>query len=319
MFPVQHCRLTAIALLLAAACPVAAEQLDGAGVWPQELLATTIDLSRVTADPPAKSNIWLLGGESPTDDHDENLIVPIGGQPGYPNFPPCYCDQWAPWYIGVEGGWAFGLNDTPDSQGVGGNFDGTAFGTHLRDGSAINVRVGRRFSPRWRADFSYSQVHGDYDWQTFFPGFAQPSGFNSEVTSHLLLLSGYWHFLPPAERCDRLRFDPYLGAGLGVAFNKLYTTDEFTLATGDVYAQVFSDTTACFAGRFTLGTHLWLTPNLAIDMSFATSYVGSFQSDDFRTINGGVQQIGRYEFHNNWIGTAQMGLVWFPQPGFYRK
>ena len=294
---------------------MAASDLDDAGVWPRDLLASTIDLTRMTAEPPAESEVWLLGGAETGDECD---IVPIGGHPGYPAFPPCFCHDWKPWYIGVEGGWAFGLNETPDVTGAGGNFNGTAFGTMLTDGSVINVRVGRRFSPRWRADFSYSQIHGNYNWQTFFPGGGGLTGFRSEATSHLLLVSGYWHFYPPAESTRRVRIDPYAGAGLGVAFNKLYDADEFTLSTGQAYATVFSDTTACFAARFTLGTHLWLTPNLAMDFSFATSFVGDIQSDDFRNI-GGVQPIGRYDFHDNWIGTATMGLIWFPQPGFYRR
>jgi hypothetical protein len=221
--------------------------------------------------------------------------------------------------LGVEGGWAFGLNETPDSPGVGGNFNGTAFGTMLTDGWVINTRIGRRFSPRWRADFSYSQIHGSYDWQTFFPGGTGGlTGFDSEVTSHLLLVSGYWHPYPPAECTHRLRLDPYAGAGLGVAFNRLYDTSEFVLATGQKYATVFSDTTTSFAARFTLGTHLWVTPNLALDFAFATSFIGDVQSGAFRDF-GGVQRIGRYEFHDNWIGTATMGLIWYPQPGFHRR
>jgi len=312
------CRLVPLGITLALACPLMAGDrgADQSGVWPVDVLAGTIDLPALEAEPQAAADICLLGGEILGEEPID--IVPIGGHPGYPAFPPCFCADWAPWYLGVEGGWAFGLNETPDSPGVGGNFNGTAFGTQLTDGWAINVRVGRRFSPRWRADFSYSQMHGSYNWETFFPGFADPSGFRSEVTSHLLLVSGYWHFWPPAERTRGLRIDPYVGAGIGVAFNKLYDTDEFTLSTGQVYAKVFSDTTSSFAARFTFGTHWWLTPNLALDFAFATSYVGDIQSDDFRNF-GGVQPIGRYDFHDNWIGTATLGLIWFPQPGFLRR
>ena len=263
--------------------------------------------------------IQLLGGEAFAGD-DEPPIVPIGGHPGYPVFPPCFCREWHPWYIGVEGGWAFGLNETPDATGVGAFFDGRAFGTQLHSGSNLSVRVGQRFSPRWRADFSWTNIHGDYNWRTSFFGGAEIAGFDSAATSNILLVNGFWHFFPPAERTSRLRLDPYAGVGIGVAFNTLANTAEFPDGNpAGQYATVYGDTTACFAARFALGTHLWITPNLAMEMSFATFFVGDYQTDDFRQIGGSVEQIGRYDFHNNWLGTAQLGLVWYPQPGFYRR
>lgn len=318
MFTRCRCCTLAIAALLAASCPLAAEEIDEGGVWPAELLAGTIDLSRVTAEQPQDANIWLLGDKAAAS--DDEPIVPIGGHPGYPAFPPCFCQDWHPWYVGVDGGWAFGLNQTPDVTGTGAFFDGHTFGTQLRDGSNFAVRLGLRFSPRWRADFSYTNIHGDYHWRTAFFGGTSVSGFQSDATSNVLLVSGYFHFFPPAERCNRLRLDPYVGAGIGAAFNTLAGTAEFPDGNpAGQYATVFGDTTACFACRFVLGNHLWITPNFAMEMSFATFFVGDFQTDDFRNSGGTIQQIGRYDFHNNWIGTAQMGFVWYPQPGFYRR
>ncbi|HZN33057.1 MAG TPA: hypothetical protein VFB80_04530 [Pirellulaceae bacterium] len=309
MFTSIRRHAAAVAILLTAACPLAAEE------WP----ADTIDLSAVTVEQPANASIWLLGGQMPAG--EEAPLVPIGGEhPPYPTFPPCWCKEWKPWYVGVEGGWTIPLNVTPDSNGVGAFFDGVAFGTQLHGGENFTLRLGLRLSPRWRADVSYTNIHGDYQWRTAFFGGAQIAGFDSDATSNIVLGNAYWHFFPPAEHCNRPRFDPYTGVGLGVAFNTLAATAEFPDGNpAGQYATVFGDTTACLATRFALGTHFWIWPNLAMDMSFAVLYVGDFQTDDFRTTGGIVQPIGRYDFHNNWLGTFQLGFVWFPQPGFYRR
>jgi hypothetical protein len=229
-----------------------------------------------------------------------------------------------PWYVGVDGGYAFGLNDTPNVEHAGVGHDITALGTHLQDAGLVNVRLGRRLSPCWRVDVSYTWMEGNYDWQWFresTPGTLGGTFFDSSAACHLLLVNGYRHLFPLAERCGKLQFDPYVGAGIGVAFNRMSDADQTVITTGDVVTTIFPDTTANFAARFALGSQFWLTSTLALDLSFTTTYVGNIQTDAFTVIQstGEVRPLGRYDFHDNWIGAAQVGLIWYPRPGFLRR
>jgi hypothetical protein len=246
-----------------------------------------------------------------------------GGGVGHPP-PPCGCEDWVPWYIGLDGGYAFGLNDTPNVENAGVNRDITALGTHLEDIGLVNVRLGRRLSPCWRVDVSYTWMEGNYDWRWFRetnPGTLGGTFFDSFATSHLLLLNGYRHLFPLDERCGKLQFDPYVGAGIGVAFNRMAEANQTVISSGDVVTTIFPDTTACFAARFMLGSQFWLTPTLALDLSFSTTYVDTIQTDAFTLVHSTEQvlPLGRYDFHDNWIGAAYVGLIWYPRPGFFRS
>jgi hypothetical protein len=176
--------------------------------------------------------------------------------------------------VGVDGGYAFGLNDTPNVEHAGFGHDITAFGTHLEDAGLVNVRLGRRFSPCWRADFSYTMLDGNYDWRWFRetnPGTLGGTFFDSSAACHLLLVNGYRHLFPFAPRCGRLQFDPYVGAGLGMALNRMAEADQTVIGTSTVVGTIFPETTACFAARFALGSQFWLTSNCAIDVAFTTT------------------------------------------------
>lgn len=223
-------------------------------------------------------------------------------------------------YLGVEGGWITGLTQaTPDTNVGPAAMNGVSANPMPRAGFEVGGNIGYRFPCFFRSEFAYTFERQSYDWQAYFLSTAvapQPptvvQSFQAKLNSHLLFWNQYLQF---GDFCPVVaNFDPYLQGGIGVAFNRLKETKE--IAAGSVLTARLADKTATqLAFRFGLGTLVYSSSCWMLDMGIQVTYLGEVRSGNTRTLVSGVtQNIGPYEFENNWIGVFNVGVKFGGRP-----
>ncbi len=229
-----------------------------------------------------------------------------------PAFSYCCNDPCNQFYIGIEGGVAGPLEKAHGNNTGGAGFFGVTDHLKRRSSGLIGARAGYFWNHRLRADISYSYLPSHPKWVTTFPpGVSVPTIFQSKLETHLVLVNLYGH-LSQQQRCCLCGFDPYAGAGLGIAANKLRDISEGSSITGIFFANLESHMQKHFAARFQVGVMRKTFSCIVWDLAFSAIYLGRIATGDYRTLSNGISQpIGRYSFSKNWTGAVTLGMKVF--------
>lgn len=207
-------------------------------------------------------------------------------------------------YVGVDGGWAKGLNRSRGEFGSGANFNGTPTDIRAKSGYMVGANIGCRFNALLRSDVSYTYLKNDYTWTQVFPtGF--PTSIKASLRAHLVLFNGYLHL--NRLFCLFPYIDPYIGGGIGVASNQLHNTREISSISGLQIATIDSATSTHFGARVGLGVMKCLWRKIVLDLAFYENYIGEIRTGASRTLAAGPQAIGRHRIKNNWVSTVSLG------------
>ena len=115
---------------------------------------------------------------------------------------------------------------------------------------------------------------------------------------------------------------PYIGAGVGVAWNELAETIENGLVPDfPNFSVIDSFENQSFAWQVMAGFQVPLSQTLTLDCAFRATYLGQFQTGDSLTLtsNGQQQPLTPYDFDNNWVGSVYVALMWTPGRGGRRS
>jgi hypothetical protein len=214
------------------------------------------------------------------------------------------------WYVGLEGGLTTGLDNADDSSGVGSSFNGVATGAQCGDGYNVGIRLGHWLCDSVRVDCSYHYHADDYNWVTTFPGTNNVNAVDAEVECHVALFNAFWHPLS-----GYLRFDPYVGCGIGVAINQMHSAKEtfpgqFTFN----FAEIESGTSTAFAAALCAGFQIPCGDRCSLDWGVTALHLGEISSGESRIFfspgQAFPQRIAPYEFGNNWVVMINGGVHW---------
>ncbi len=123
------------------------------------------------------------------------------------------------------------------------------------------VGVGYRFTPRLRADVTFSYRSGfeldDSD--------KAPSSYSANITSYNAMVNGYVDF--PLERWPRVV--PYIGAGVGYANNKIGDITNWNLPPlPPGVSTLRGGSSSNLAWQFSVGASIALTPKITLDVAY---------------------------------------------------
>lgn len=185
----------------------------------------------------------------------------------------------------------------------GGDFNGTPSTRHGGVGSAFGAALGYRFSDLLRADVTYTHLAAGHDWTGSYPS-DSATDFSAHARADIFLLNGYLHARGLAPQRFKT-FDPFLGAGIGLARTRLSDiTETFNGAFG---SNVASGIKVRPAARIGLGLDTHVTEALTLTTTADAYWVGGFSSGNTRTLSGGsVKSIGAWKTSN--VATYALGM-----------
>ncbi|KUO68007.1 MAG: hypothetical protein APF80_09490 [Alphaproteobacteria bacterium BRH_c36] len=181
---------------------------------------------------PASSADWNYGAGSIKD--GISAAVPVPAPVPVPEYSARY-------YFRADAG--VGMGDAPDSSEAGYYYgDDSGYGSFPSRSSWLNddfdtfvtlgVGVGMYIGDRFRADLTAeTRTKGEVEMSGEYEYFTEPAGGNYEdvrgvvrdktsLSGGIFMLNGYYDF----SRGPQSRFTPYVGAGLGFAWNELRRT-----------------------------------------------------------------------------------------------
>jgi opacity protein-like surface antigen len=211
-------------------------------------------------------------------------------------------------YVGVDGGWSTGLfasNRSIHGGPLSLASSSVSYGLDVVAGYHVGGNVGLAICRCCRTDLSYTYFNNPVKWQNAFFGTGTNS-YDAKLQTHLVLWNAYLHASDYVNDC--LGFSPYVGAGVGAAFNHLGKITERTFGA-TVFAHNSGHTEANFAARFGLGLLKPFCHRWALDMGFNFNYIGRAQSGKTQELITGVPiTINPYKHSNIWLATFYLGL-----------
>lgn len=155
----------------------------------------------------------------------------------------------------------------------------------------LNVAGGTWLSPNLRAEVAldFSLASKEDDGVTVSSGgFSEAGTFEAKTTSHLLMINGYYHFMNDRGTGA---FDPYLGAGIGLADNEL---EDMTVAVSSGGSATIEDGDSTeFAFKLGAGVAYWLSDAASVDFSIFYVDAGTVESGDTANGVGGSAALSR--------------------------
>ena len=154
----------------------------------------------------------------------------------------------------------------------------------------FSVAGGTWLSPNLRAEVALdlSLASKEEDGVTVSSGGVSEAGaFEAKTTSHLLMLNGYYHFMNDRGTGA---FDPYVGAGIGLADNEL---EDMTVAVSGASATIEDGDSTEFAFKFGAGVAYWLSDAASVDFSIFYVDAGTVESGDTANGVGGSVALSR--------------------------
>lgn len=143
------------------------------------------------------------------------------------------------------------------------------------------VGAGYAFNDQLRADVTISRMHNfTYDHQLFDSIDNIYERFKQDVNSTQFLVNGYYDIV---NYCN---FTPYVGAGLGIAYNQAKTMKNVTLGA----FQKGSHRTD-FAWNIGAGVAYKLTQNFAVDLGYKYHNLGKIKSSQTVVLADGSSEI----------------------------
>jgi opacity protein-like surface antigen len=165
-------------------------------------------------------------------------------------------------YGRIDSGWSFGRDidggDVGDSYIIGGG-------------------VGYRFTPNFRTDVTIG-YRGGYDLSATETIGANTLAGEADLKSWAGLINVYYDF------ANASRFTPYIGAGIGVARNKL--DDVPLMLNGASVGTLNGDSKTNVAWQLSLGTAIRVSQGISLDVGYRYMDLGKFQSADTGTVLG---------------------------------
>jgi len=117
-----------------------------------------------------------------------------------------------------------------------------------------------------RSELEYAYRHGfSYDSNPVFVNAGIPTRATSDMNTHTLMVNGYYDFK------NKSKFTPYVGAGLGVSWNKTDTTGT-VIATGGSTQNSRSESS--FAWNLATGIDYELNEKVSLDAMYRYSDLG---------------------------------------------
>lgn len=138
------------------------------------------------------------------------------------------------------------------------------------DSLVLQLGVGWRFNPNFRMDLTLG-FRGGYELDD---SDAFPSGYRADITSLSLLLNAYWDFSLAAWNGR-----PYVGAGVGIASNKIDPITNSGGALGAVSFTLPGGTSTGRAWAVMAGFRYPLSPALTLDVGYRYIDLGKIESD----------------------------------------
>lgn len=190
----------------------------------------------------------------------------------------------AKWYIRGQVGYAF--HDRPDMQETAccGSYE--LSGNHIDDTWTAGFGIGKYFTRNIRADITY-----DHRWEADARGTGAIS-LNSiggtryfGLTSDVYMANIYYDF-------DVGRFRPYIGVGLGMAYNK--TSSGLVDNPCGCDSEFEGKGKWSVAGALMTGFSVQLKDRLHLDAGYRLMYLGDAKTGGFSGNDGGTPPVVRY-------------------------
>jgi hypothetical protein len=194
------------------------------------------------------------------------------------------------WFVGVGVGQMFNSKESSFERNVGGS-GGTIINTRpsIEHGSVYEALIGYHESKNILLYLSY-QYFGNYDYK--FDSFdINGGGDNSDVfgklTTQTITLNVNYLLNPLSFDIKNVKFIPYIGAGIGLAFNELKEGKEVESFGGSPFATVAGHTHKGFAGHARVGLNASINKNIDLGLEYELTITDRFESGSYRTFNNG--------------------------------
>jgi opacity protein-like surface antigen len=215
--------------------------------------------------------------------------------------PPAQAGQWyARIAAGIEDSRSSNFSDDdcsatspPALYGCGSGSDGRALGTYgdFDSFASFDAALGRRVLPWLRTDISVSwRPNMVYSGQANFTGVKGAQPVYSSAEAFTAMFNFFADLIPSGDGPLSI-FQPYIGAGLGLSYNKM---DAMTFLFPGLKTHKISITPSGSsldpAYTFSLGTGIVISDRISIDIAYRWSHLGRVETDAGRMYMNHVPQ-----------------------------
>ncbi len=183
---------------------------------------------------------------------------------------PIPMEETATWYI--RGDIGFGWHGDASGSHNALNYPNAAV-SDIDSALSIGGGIGYYFTQNFRADLTFDHRT---DAETGGTQVMDPTNEGPDLKNQTLLANIYYDFKPASK------FSPYIGGGIGLAFNELnmsgsagsYTVQNAYGQDVTVTQRALDDKTTEFAAMATVGVNIALRENLFLDIGYRYNYLG---------------------------------------------
>ncbi|TAL77391.1 MAG: porin family protein [Beijerinckiaceae bacterium] len=208
--------------------------------------------------------------------------------------------QFNGWYL--RGDVGAGLNwmqnfTSSDAYSVPGfAYNGSGLGTQ----AIIGAGVGYQFNNWFRADITGEYRTGSKFWakETYFnpvSGLNGGDGYSGSVRSAVVLANGYF------DLGTWYGFTPFVGGGVGVAFNQFHGLTDIGLGPDNfgAYGSASDKSSAQFAWALMAGIDYSITPNWKVELSYRYLDMGKVSSNRIACTAGCTGEVQSFRMASN--------------------
>jgi opacity protein-like surface antigen len=181
----------------------------------------------------------------------------------------------------------------PALYGCGFGSDGRALGTYgdFDSFAAFDAALGRRLLPWLRTDLSVSwRPNMVYSGQANFVGVKGKQPVHSTAEAFTAMLNVFADFIPTGGGPLSI-FQPYIGAGLGLSYNKMDNMAYlFPGLTTHKISIIPSGGSVHPAYTFSLGTGIVVSERITIDIAYRWNHLGRVETDAGRMYMNHIPQ-----------------------------
>ena len=218
--------------------------------------------------------------------------------------------------VGSGGSWSMNSDIQPDNTVWDRAFQG--YNANLGSTALYSAAIGYNLNPLWSFDFDYiyRPSYQYYKYQDFFPNTANTANYSSvsrtrvfNLASNSLMANAYLHGKGLSDSlawnvgsCYTL--EPFIGAGLGVAFNTLYNFHSESV-DGEAKAIMNDNFRTSFAWQLSAGLNLFNDSHFNLAAGYRYYNGGTFTSNNYAWYSP-VNGVGAYsEITSPWKGSLQ--------------
>lgn len=216
------------------------------------------------------------------------------------------------YYVGIASGYSFSRQENVDPAGttnIAAPYQ--SFDDNIGNSMIYSAKVGYRPNDLFALDLSYN-YRPNYQYnKNFAPDVnVQPTGRNrrANLSSQSAIASGYL-FANGLNSLDLGAFDPYIGAGLGYAWNKMGNETSTNLASQSSEI-IAGSLTHSLAWQMMLGSQVSLNKTLALDLGYRYANLGNFNSST-RQISPSNQSVSKLQIKNATANEVYLGMNYY--------